>query len=294
MGKHKDKKEHKKKDKAHRKEHERKHEKKRELKSTLKKAKKVTKEGKASAKKSVKKSVKSPRSGLKVRKVTLRKREKPIKSRTIKVEKKVLDKNDHIAQCTRDWLHSRAISTLNFISSPGSGKTMLLEKTLEMLTGRVPCAVIVGDQQTDNDAKRLSGKGAEVRQIETGHTCHLDAERVEKVLPEVIMHDTRLLFIENVGNLICPGAFDLGEDRKVVLLSVAEGEDKPLKYPSIFARAEVVILTKTDLAPHVEWDRKLALQNIRKAAPGAYVFELSAKTGEGMERWVDYLLTLDV
>ena len=212
--------------------------------------------------------------------------------RTVKVGKKVLDKNDMIAQSNRDWLHGKGVFSINLISSPGSGKTMLLEKTLERMQGRVACAVIVGDQQTDNDAKRLSGKGAEVRQIETGHTCHLDAERVKAVLSDVVGDNTRLLFIENVGNLICPGAFDLGEDRKVVLLSVTEGEDKPVKYPVIFSRVEAVIVTKTDLAPYVEWKREECLANIKKVAPGAPIFEVSAKTGEGMDKWLDYLLDM--
>lgn len=214
------------------------------------------------------------------------------KSRTVKIRKKVLEKNEAIADEIRQELHNRGITTLNFISSPGSGKTMLLEKTLEILKGDVGCAVIVGDQQTDNDARRLSGKGAEVRQIETGNACHLDAERVAPLLKKVLKPDTRLLFIENVGNLVCPAAFDLGEDAKIGLLSVTEGEDKPVKYPTLFSQAAVIVVTKVDLAPHVEWNRSMALRNLRKGAPGARIFLVSAKDGTGMDEWGRFLKKL--
>ena len=211
-------------------------------------------------------------------------------SRLLDLEKKVLARNDEAADKSRSWLKERNIASLNFISSPGSGKTMLLERTLERLQGKVACGVIVGDQETDNDAKRLSGKGANVHQIETGNRCHLDAERVALHLEEVVGHGEKLLLIENVGNLICPAAFDLGEDRKVVLLSVTEGEDKPLKYPVVFSQAEVVILTKGDLVPHLDWNREQCLKNLRDICPQAKIFEVSAKTGDGMEAWVKYLI----
>ena len=213
-------------------------------------------------------------------------------TKTITVEQKVLAKNDAIATENRNWLKGKGVRAVNIISSPGSGKTMLLEKSLEMLQGQIKCAVIVGDQQTDNDAKRLDGKGAKVVQIETYSSCHLNAEQVGKVLPEVIDKDTELLFIENVGNLVCPAAFDLGEDFKIALLSTTEGEDKAIKYPVLFTSSQIVVLTKTDLIPHLDWDIASCRQNIRKVHPGIFIFELSAKTGEGMETWIDYLKKL--
>ncbi|NCC51709.1 MAG: hydrogenase accessory protein HypB, partial [Spartobacteria bacterium] len=164
--------------------------------------------------------------------------------KTIELEQNILAQNDAIAAENRAWLAERQVIAVNLISSPGTGKTLLLEKTLERLRDHVACAVIAGDQQTDNDARRLQGKGARVVQIETQSACHLDAQRVKSVLPEVVTKDTRLLFIENVGNLVCPAAFDLGEHFKIALLSTTEGEDKPLKYPALFAAAQVVILTK--------------------------------------------------
>ena len=210
-------------------------------------------------------------------------------SRTVSLERKVLAKNDEAADRNREELKRRRIFTLNIISSPGSGKTTLLERTLERLNGKIACAVITGDQQTDNDARRLAGKGAPVAQIETGNSCHLNAGRVSESFKEVLDERTRILFIENVGNLICPAAFDLGEDKKVALLSVAEGEDKPLKYPVIFSRAEVVLLTKMDLAPHLDWDKDKCLDAIRHVCPNARIIELSSKTGQGMDEWVGYL-----
>lgn len=204
-------------------------------------------------------------------------------SRIISVEQNVLRRNEEAADRNRKWLSERKIAALNIISSPGSGKTTLLERTLVELEKRgVSCGVIVGDQQTDLDARRLSGKGAPVRQIETVSSCHLDAERVGEFIPEVADKGTKLLFIENVGNLICPAAFNLGEDFKVALLSVTEGEDKPLKYPVIFSRASVVVITKTDLIPHVEWNREKCRGYLQQVAPGAKVFELSAKTGSAL------------
>lgn len=216
------------------------------------------------------------------------------KGRTVKIEKSVLAVNNERAQYNRGWLAAKGVWAVNLISSPGSGKTLLLEKTLSMLKEKIGCSVIVGDQQTDNDARRLSGRGAGVCQIETGNTCHLDAERVGQRLSEVVGESTRILFIENVGNLICPAAFDLGENAKAALLSVTEGEDKPVKYPVIFSAAEIVIITKTDLTPHLDWNRDQCLKNIRSVAPGAKVFELSAKTGQGMQEWIDYLVSVHI
>jgi hydrogenase nickel incorporation protein HypB len=208
------------------------------------------------------------------------------------LERHILSRNDEFAARNRTWLAERGIVALNLISAPGSGKTMLLERTLERLRGRVPVAVITGDQHTDNDARRLAGKGSPVHQIETRSACHLDAARVGEVLPELVTVETKLLFIENVGNLVCPAAFDLGENFKVALMSVTEGEDKPVKYPSLFVQAPVVVLTKVDLLPHLEWDLIRCRENLRRVHPGVYVFELSARSGAGMDLWIEYLTNL--
>ncbi len=209
--------------------------------------------------------------------------------RVVELEKKILEKNDIAAEQNRGLFLKRRIAVVNIISSPGSGKTMLLEKTLDRLKGRIPCAVITGDVQTDNDARRLKGRGAKVHQIETLSSCHLNAQQISKSLKDVIDSKTRILFIENVGNLVCPAAFDLGEDFKIALLSVPEGEDKPVKYPVIFSSAKLVIITKTDLLPHLECDVRKMRRYIRQINPGVFIFELSAKTGEGMDAWIDYL-----
>jgi len=212
--------------------------------------------------------------------------------RVIKVQQNVLAHNDHIALHNREWLAERGVLAINLISSPGSGKTLLLEKTLKALNGKIQCAVITGDQQTDNDARRLAGKGATVHQIETKTSCHLNAEQVAAALPEVINDDTQLLFIENVGNMVCPTAFDLGEHFKVALLSTPEGEDKPEKYPVLFATAKLALLTKMDLAETLEWDLKACQRSIQSVHPGMVTLKLSAKTGEGMDAWLDYLASL--
>ena len=210
-------------------------------------------------------------------------------TRTVTVEQRVLAANDERATANRAWLAERGIVALNLISSPGTGKTLLLERTLERIKSRIACAVITGDQQTDNDKQRIARTGVPVEQIETHNACHLDAARVAEVLPVVVRPDTRLLFIENVGNLVCPAAFDLGETFQVALLSTAEGEDKPVKYPVLFTQAEVVVLTKLDLAPHLDWDIAACRRSIQRVHPGVFVFELSAKTGEGMDAWCAYL-----
>lgn len=218
--------------------------------------------------------------------------EDEITIKTRVVEQRILARNDAAAARNRAWLKERGVTALNLISSPGSGKTLLLERTLETLRGRIGCAVITGDQQTDNDARRLQGKGAPVRQIETISACHLDAERVGELLPEVVTDGVKLLFIENVGNLVCPSAFDLGETFKIALLSTTEGEDKPEKYPALFSQVPVVLLTKMDLAPHLDWDIRLCRDYLRKIRPGVFIFELSAKTGQGMNSWIEYLSSL--
>ena len=210
-------------------------------------------------------------------------------ARILKIEHSVLAKNDAIAEKNRQWLKSKGIVTVNIISSPGSGKTTLLEKTLELLHGKLECAVIVGDQSTDNDAKRLLDKCDNVHQIETHSSCHINAQQVSNALKIVINDKTQLLFIENVGNLICPAAFDLGEDFKIAVLSTTEGEDKPIKYPVLFSDAQIVVLTKTDLIPHLDWDLKKCRQAIQQINPGVFTFELSAKTGECMDAWINYL-----
>ncbi|HBM15065.1 MAG TPA: hydrogenase accessory protein HypB [Lentisphaeria bacterium] len=213
-------------------------------------------------------------------------------SKTVMMEKNILAKNDEYAHQNKHWLKDRGIVAVNIISSPGSGKTTLLEKTLDALKDKINCSVIVGDQSTDNDAKRLMGKCDCVYQIETKSSCHLDAKQISEILPQVVNDNTKLLFIENVGNLICPAAFELGEDFKIVLLSSTEGEDKPVKYPVIFSDASVAIITKTDLIPHLDWDIKKCRNYIRQVNPGMYIFELSSKTGEGMNSWLEYLAKL--
>ena len=224
--------------------------------------------------------------------------------RSVEVEQRVLAHNDALAAENRRWLSERGVASVNLISSPGSGKTELLVKTLEGLKerGDMEIAVLVGDQQTDNDARRLDGKGARVQQIETLASCHLNAAQIAAFLPEVLpelsAEDSleparpRLLFVENVGNLVCPAAFDLGEERKIALLSVTEGEDKPLKYPVLFHDAPVAVITKIDLLPHLDVDLEAIRQNLRKIRPDVRIFELSAKTGEGLDEWLDWLVGL--
>ena len=181
------------------------------------------------------------------------------------------------------------LKVLNVVSSPGSGKTTLLQKTLERLSGRVRAAVIVGDLATDNDAERLRSAGAPVIQITTGTLCHLEAEMVSRAMANLDLKNLDLLIIENVGNLVCPASFDLGESVRVALLSTTEGEDKPLKYPPIFQNADAVVLTKMDLAEAVEFNAAAARTNLRQASPRARLFETSAKTGLGMDTWCQFL-----
>lgn len=214
------------------------------------------------------------------------------RSRTISLETNVLAGNDVKAQKNRDWLKAHGVVAVNLISSPGSGKTLLLEKTLEALKGDIQCAVITGDMQTDNDARRMMGKGAKVVQIETRSACHLDAGQIEEQLASVVSEGVKLLFIENVGNLVCPAAFDLGEHEKIALVSVAEGEDKPVKYPVLFHGAGVTLITKTDLVPHLDVDIEKYRDSVKQVNPGARIIEVSAKTGAGMDDWLVYLRNL--
>jgi hydrogenase nickel incorporation protein HypB len=213
----------------------------------------------------------------------------PGMARTAELQVRLLDQNDRQAAANRVLLRGRGIRALNLVSSPGSGKTTLLERTLDALAGEIRCAVLVGDLETDNDARRLRREGLPVAQITTGGTCHLDASMVARGIAALPLEDVRLLFIENVGNLVCPASFDLGENRRITLLSCTEGEDKPLKYPPIFTSAHAVILNKIDVAAALGFDRAAALANIRRVAPLADVFELSARTGEGFDRWLAYL-----
>lgn len=188
----------------------------------------------------------------------------------------------------REW-QRRGVFCLNLISSPGAGKTTLLERTLERLAGRLKAAVLVGDLQTENDARRLGQYGFPVRQIITGGTCHLEARMITEHVPAVDRPDLDLLIIENVGNLVCPSSYDLGEDAKVVLLSTVEGDDKPLKYPGIFRRSRAVVFTKTDLLGLTDFDIDRAEGNARSLNPEILSFRVSNRTGAGLDRWVAWL-----
>ena len=210
--------------------------------------------------------------------------------RTVEVRRAILEKNDRLAERNRGFFRARGLLTLNVLSSPGSGKTTLLRETIRALAPELKAGVVVGDLATDNDARRLRESGAPVVQVTTGTVCHLDAEMVARALGELDLTGLNLLIIENVGNLVCPASYDLGEDLRVVLLSVTEGEDKPLKYPPMFQSADAIMLSKIDLAVACGFDRDLALANLQRVAPRAPVFETSAKTGEGMDRWKAFLL----
>lgn len=207
----------------------------------------------------------------------------------VTIEKKVLSENDRIAQHLRESLASTGTLALNFIGSPGAGKTAFLEKTLELLPIHSRAAVVTGDLQTENDAIRLKRYGFPVRQITTVGACHLDARMVENHVSDWIEEGIEILFIENVGNLVCPTSYDLGEDAKIVVLSCAEGEDKPLKYPGIFRKSELMILNKIDLLPHVPFKPELALANARSINPDIAIIETSCTTGAGLDRWMDWL-----
>ena len=208
------------------------------------------------------------------------------------LQKSLLSKNDRFAQLLRQEFQERGIGVVNLMSSPGSGKTTLLQKTIAVLGSRRRPGVIVGDLATDNDARRLAETGAPVVQIETGTLCHLEADMVSRAAKGLGLENLDLLFIENVGNLVCPAGYDLGEACRAVLVSVTEGEDKPLKYPTAFHRANVVVVTKIDLAEAVEFDRATVLENLERVNPGVRVFEVSARTGAGLEAWCAYLAEL--
>ena len=207
----------------------------------------------------------------------------------ISVETDILDRNNRLAAGNRALFAARNLFVLNLVSSPGSGKTTLLEKTLRDLSGTTRSAVIEGDQQTDNDAVRIAATGVPVKQINTGAGCHLDAHMVGHAALEFDLDNLDLLLIENVGNLVCPASFDLGENHKVVVLSVTEGEDKPIKYPQMFHAADVMLLNKTDLLPHLDFDVAKCREMAKRVNPGITIFEVSAKTGAGMDDWYGWL-----
>ena len=207
----------------------------------------------------------------------------------IPVEKKVLNENQRIALDLRRRFQENNVFCVNFISSPGSGKTTLLEKTLAGFAPEEKIAVLTGDLQTENDARRLARYGFPVQQIVTGGVCHLDGKMIERALEPWPLENLDVLFIENVGNLVCPASYDLGEEAKIVLLSVTEGEDKPLKYPSIFHKSSLLILTKVDLLPYVPFDIEAAEANARQVNPNIEILRVSCATGEGMEHWRNWI-----
>lgn len=209
--------------------------------------------------------------------------------RQIEITQSILSKNDRLAERNRGFFRAKGLLVLNVLSSPGAGKTTLIERMLTDLGEHLPTVVIVGDLATDNDAQRLRHTGAEAVQITTGEACHLEAEMVGRAAGQLHLDGIKLLVIENVGNLVCPAAYDLGEDLRVVIFSVTEGEDKPLKYPTMFKIADVVIINKIDIAEVVGFDRETALRNIRQIAPQAKILEVSARSGDGMGAWYGFL-----
>jgi len=210
--------------------------------------------------------------------------------RIVEVRQGVLKKNDLLAQELRRRFRAAGVYVVNLVSSPGAGKTALLERTLTELNPHCRVAALVGDLATDNDARRLGRSGAPVRQITTGTVCHLDAEMIATALEGWDLEALDILFVENVGNLVCPASYDLGEELRAVLFAVTEGEDKPLKYPTIFNGADLALITKIDLADAVGFQREEALENLQRVRPGIEVLETSARAGRGMEAWVGRLL----
>jgi hydrogenase nickel incorporation protein HypB len=209
--------------------------------------------------------------------------------RLVEVREKVLKQNDLLARALRKRFHEAGVYVISLVSSPGAGKTTILERTLTELCVEFRVAALVGDLATENDAARLARSTAPVKQINTGTICHLDAQMIETALEGWDLRTVDVLFLENVGNMVCPSSYDLGEDLRIVLLSVTEGEDKPLKYPTIFNTADVAVITKKDLAQACDFDRAAAHKNIQAVRPGMRVFEVSCKTGEGMSEWLEFL-----
>ncbi len=214
----------------------------------------------------------------------------------IPVKEKILSKNDELAEKNRSSLRGCGIYTINMVSSPGAGKTTIIEKTLSMLRDTIGMAVVEGDIQTDLDTKRIERLGVPATQITTGRACHLDAHMISHVLPWAFSLDgIRLLIIENVGNMVCPAEYDLGEDQKVLVMSTTEGDDKPLKYPAIFHASNVLIINKTDLLSHTDFDIEKAKKNALGVNPKLKIFETSCRTGAGIEAWCSYLReTVDI
>jgi hydrogenase nickel incorporation protein HypB len=208
---------------------------------------------------------------------------------TVTLEQNILSKNDLIAAQNRGWFKGRHITALNLVSSPGAGKTTLLVKTLEDLQREIPIAVIEGDQETAHDAERIAATGCPTIQVNTGTGCHLEASMVERGLDALNPPNNSLLLIENVGNLVCPALFDLGEKAKVAMLSVTEGEDKPIKYPHMFRASQVMVLTKIDLLPYVSFDVERCLAYARQVNPELKIFQVSAVSGEGLAEWYGWL-----
>ena len=205
------------------------------------------------------------------------------------METDILQENNLLAQRNRGWLEAKGILALNLVSSPGSGKTTLLEKTITAMKDEVAVAVIEGDQQTLNDAERIAATGAPVIQVNTGKGCHLDADMIRRSLDDLAPAENSLLMIENVGNLVCPALFDLGEAAKVVIISVTEGDDKPMKYPNMFAAADLCLINKTDLLPYVDFDVEKCEQAARSVNPKLTFHRVSATTGEGLDLWTGWL-----
>jgi len=209
-----------------------------------------------------------------------------MRPRIVEVRERVLKQNDLLARELRQRFQEAGVRVVSMVSSPGAGKTMLLEKTLTILSREYRVSALVGDLATENDALRLQRSGAPVKQITTGTTCHLDASMISAALMDWNLKGLGILFIETVGNLVCPSSYDLGEDLRAVLMSTTEGEDKPLKYPTIFNTADIAVITKIDLAAAVEFDVKAVHRNIQTVRPGMRVIEVSAKTGTGLENWL--------
>ena len=212
-----------------------------------------------------------------------------VHSTTISVEADILAKNNLLAAQNRGWFKGRNILALNLMSSPGAGKTTLLTRTIKDLKEKLPISVIEGDQETINDAQKIQDTGCKVIQINTGTGCHLDAGMIDKGLQQLNPPLNSVVMIENVGNLVCPALFDLGENAKVVILSVTEGEDKPIKYPHMFRASQVMIITKLDLLPYVQFDVEKCIEYARQVNPQIQVFQVSAQTGQGLNDWYDWL-----
>ena len=210
-------------------------------------------------------------------------------NKLIEIEKNILSKNDGYAESNRHWLNQHGLAALNLVSSPGAGKTTLLVETLLQIKNDFPVGVIEGDQETANDADRIKETGVAAIQINTGKGCHLDAHMVGHAIQALPLNKDGVVFIENVGNLVCPASFDLGEDAKVVILSTTEGEDKPIKYPDMFSVSDLMLISKTDLLPYLDFNVEQAIDYAKRVNPNLEIIFLSAKSGEGMEDWINWI-----